>query len=107
MFLLNGKSTDSINLRDRGLHYGDGLFETIAVIDQRPLLLEKHLERLLSGCERLKIDFDDVVILESEVDGLCKNQDRAVLKIIITCSAGGRGYQRAGAILAIINHIPI
>ena len=97
MFLLNGKSTDSINLRDRGLHYGDGLFETIAVVDRRPLLLEKHLERLLSGCERLKIDFDDVTILESEVDGLCKNQDRAVLKIIITCGAGDRGYQRTGA----------
>lgn len=97
MFLLNGKSTDNINLHDRGLHYGDGLFETIAVIDQRPLLLKKHLERLMSGCGRLKIDFDDVAILESEIDDLCKDQDRAVLKIIITSGAGGRGYQRTGA----------
>jgi len=94
MFLLNGKSTDSINLRDRGLHYGDGLFETIAVVDQRPLLLEKHLERLLSGCERLMINFDNVAVLEAEADTLCKNQDRAILKITITSGAGGRGYQR-------------
>ena len=51
----------------------------------------------MSGCERLKIDFDDVAILESELDDLCKDQDRAVLKIIITSGTGGRGYQRTGA----------
>jgi len=94
MFLLNGKSTDNINLHDRGLHYGDGLFETIAVVNEQPLCWDKHLERLLSGCERLKINFNDVDALESEVLSLCKNVDRAVLKITITSGAGGRGYQR-------------
>jgi 4-amino-4-deoxychorismate lyase len=94
MFLLNGKSIDSINLRDRGLHYGDGLFETLAVIDQQPLCWDRHLARLLSGCERLKINFDDVAVLEAEANTLCKNQDRAVLKITITAGIGGRGYQR-------------
>ena len=34
MFLLNGRNTDSIDVMDRGLNYGDGLFETIAVIDE-------------------------------------------------------------------------
>ena len=94
MFLLNGHSTDSINLCDRGLHYGDGLFETLAVIDQQPLCWNQHLERLLSGCERLKINFDDIAVLEAEADFLCKNRNRAILKIIITSGTGGRGYQR-------------
>ncbi len=97
MILLNGQSADSIDLLDRGLHYGDGLFETIAVVNGQPLSLDKHLQRLLSGCERLELDFDDVAILESEINSICKNIDRAVLKIIVTSGAGGRGYKRSSS----------
>jgi len=101
MFLLNGQSTGSIDILDRGLHYGDGLFETLAIIDQQPLCWDKHLQRLLSGCIRLKIDFDDVDILQSEVSSLCKtinnHSERAVLKITITSGKGGRGYKRGNA----------
>ena len=101
MFLLNGQSTGSIDILDRGLHYGDGLFETLAVIDQQPLCLDKHLQRLVSGCARLKIDFDDVELLKSEVSSLCENIDIntecAVLKITITSGTVGRGYKRGNA----------
>lgn len=93
-FLLNGKPADSIDLQDRGLHYGDGLFETIAVYKAQPLCLEKHLQRLMTGCARLNINFDDLGLLKSEIAGLCENMDRAVLKITITSNSGGRGYQR-------------
>ncbi len=95
MFLLNGQSADSIDLLDRGLHYGDGLFETIAVVNEQPLCLNKHLQRLLSGCARLKFDFNDAKILESEIISICKNIDRAVLKITVTTGIGGRGYKRS------------
>jgi len=95
MFLLNGQSADSIDLLDRGLHYGDGLFETIAVINAQPLCWDKHLQRLLSGCTRLKFDFNDAELLESEVVSICKNVDRAVLKITVTTGIGGRGYKRS------------
>jgi len=95
MFLLNGQSAESINLLDRGLHYGDGLFETIAVINEQPLCWEKHLQRLLSGCERLKLHFEDAEILESEVSSICKNLDRDVLKITLTAGAESRGYKRS------------
>lgn len=101
MFLVNGQLCNKINITDRGLHYGDGLFETLAVIDQQPLCWDKHLQRLLSGCARLKIDFDDVELLKSEVSSLCENidnhSDRAVLKITITSGTGGRGYKRGNA----------
>ena len=99
MFLLNGQSADSIDLLDRGLHYGDGLFETIAVINEQPLCWAKHLQRLLSGCERLKIEFNDAEILESEIISICKNIDRAVLKITVTTGIGGRGYKRSSTVL--------
>ena len=97
MFLLNGQSADSIDLLDRGLHYGDGLFETIAVINGQPLCLDKHLQRLLSGCERLKLEFNDAELLESEINSICKNIDRAILKITVTAGVGGRGYNRSSS----------
>ncbi len=97
MFLLNGKPTDNISLLDRGLHYGDGVFETIAVFQEQALCLEQHLQRLMSGCARLKINFNDFELLKSEISGVCKNVDRAVLKITITSNSGGRGYQRPDA----------
>lgn len=94
MFLLNGQPTDNLTLTDRGLHYGDGLFETIAVIDGVPLCWEKHLDRLLLGCKRLNIPFHDIHALETEVTILCKNIEHSVLKIIITSGIGSRGYRR-------------
>ncbi len=39
---------------DRGLLYGDGLFETIRVYGGRPFRLGAHLERLRLGCETLQ-----------------------------------------------------
>ena len=97
MFLLNGQSADNIDLLDRGLHYGDGLFETIAVINGQPLCLDKHLQRLLSGCGRLKLEFNDAELLESEINSICKNIDRAILKITVTAGVGGRGYNRSSS----------
>ena len=40
-------------LNDRGLAYGDGVFETVLVRDGTPLLWDAHLARLTRGCERL------------------------------------------------------
>lgn len=40
---------------DRGLLFGDGLFETLRVYGGRPHLLREHLERLRDGAEALAI----------------------------------------------------
>ncbi len=93
--LVNGQPLNHIAVLDRGLHYGDGLFETLAVVDQCPLCWDRHLRRLLAGCERLHIQFDDVSPLMAEVHALCEGVDRAVLKVIITSGEGERGYRRS------------
>lgn len=72
--------------------YGDGLFETIAVLDGTPQYLDKHLDRLEKGCQKLGIPSPDPVLLRQEAFNLCAGKDRAVLKIIITRGKGGRGY---------------
>jgi 4-amino-4-deoxychorismate lyase len=90
--LVNGRPAEHISVTDRGLLYGDGLFETLAVDAGRPLLWEAHLQRLLDGCRRLEIPALDTNVLSDEAARLCAGQARAVLKIIVTRGPSARGY---------------
>lgn len=46
MILVNGQPGDTLPVQDRGLAYGDGLFETLAVRDGKPLHWDRHMARL-------------------------------------------------------------
>ena len=91
--LVNGTETSLISVLDRGLQYGDGLFETIAVVDGKPLLWDRHLQRLISGCQRLGIPAPSAELLTIEATQICSEQQQCVLKIIVTRGSGGRGYR--------------
>ncbi len=91
--LVNGRRRDCVLVADRGLQYGDGLFETLAVRGGEPLLWERHLIRLGKGCERLGIALPEPRILLDEARTLSRDHARAVLKIIVTRGVGGRGYR--------------
>lgn len=91
--LINGEPGDSIAVSDRGLLYGDGLFETLAVQRGVCEFWDRHMQRLLLGCERLRIPAPDPVLLKAEATRLSAGQAHAVLKIIITRGSGGSGYQ--------------
>ena len=93
MILIDGRPGTSIPVLDRGLQYGDGVFETIAVMDGRPLCLDAHLRRLAAGCRALGLPAADTRTLDSECMQVAADQARAVLKIIVTRGGGGRGYQ--------------
>jgi 4-amino-4-deoxychorismate lyase len=77
---------------DRGLEFGDGLFETIAVVDGRPRLLARHLARLAHGCARLGIEPPAADALGAELEAAAQTPGTAVLKLIVTRGAGGTGY---------------
>jgi 4-amino-4-deoxychorismate lyase len=91
--LIDGVPADRLPVADRGLHYGDGLFETIAIVDGRPCLWDRHLARLRAGCERLAIPPPAPKLLTDEARSLSHGHDRAVLKVIVTRGEGGRGYR--------------
>ncbi len=91
--LINGISTACIDVHDRGLHYGDGVFETFAVCNGMPALWDLHMQRLLLGCQRLNFPAFDLALLHSEALSLCRGVTQGVLKIIITRGVGGRGYR--------------
>ena len=44
-----------ISINDRGFMLGDGLFETMRVVNGRPFRMAQHLERLTRGLDYLKI----------------------------------------------------
>jgi len=91
--IINGKMTDCVAANDRGLLYGDGLFETVAVRKGKPEYWQQHLQRLQAGCSRLGIESVDELLLAEECRQLDDGIDRAVVKIIVTRGSGGRGYR--------------
>jgi 4-amino-4-deoxychorismate lyase len=98
MILINGVEADYIAVNDRGFQYGDGLFETIEIVDGKPVFLEQHLLRLSTDCCKLYIPKPDIKQLTDEIHRVCKDSKQAVLKIIITRGVGGRGYRQPEAI---------
>jgi 4-amino-4-deoxychorismate lyase len=84
-------------LTDRGLHYGDGLFETIACHNGEPRFLWEHLERLALGCERLSIELGSRGALVDDVLRLAAGMTRALVKVLVTRGPAGRGYAPRGA----------
>lgn len=89
--LINGRDTDCIDIRDRGFGYGDGLFETIAVIHGVPVLWDKHMARLSDGCLKLFLSVPDFEQLVAEVKRLACGQS-GIAKLIWTRGIGRRGY---------------
>jgi len=89
--LVNGQRT-GVDPADRGLAYGDGLFETMAARDGRVRWLDLHLDRLEDGCRRLQIPPPDRRALADEIAGHCPRVGRATVKLIVTRGPGARGY---------------
>jgi 4-amino-4-deoxychorismate lyase len=94
---VDGIATDTVYVRERGLHYGDGLFETIACPQGVPRFLELHLARLREGCERLRIETPAAAALAREVHALLTPGVPAVVKLLVTRGvAQQRGYAASG-----------
>ncbi len=85
-----------VSVFDRGFQYGDGVFETLAAVGGRVREREAHLERLALGARLLAIPEPDRQVLDGELDRLARELgkgDRAVLKVLYTRGAGGRGLE--------------
>jgi 4-amino-4-deoxychorismate lyase len=90
---INGRQGSMLDQRDRGLQYGDGLFETMRVQRGGIRLLNHHLERLETGCRRLKIRAPRQAGLRRELKRIAALRRQGVLKLIVTRGIGPRGYR--------------
>lgn len=96
LVLVNGRVCSTLSVADRGLAYGDGLFETIRVERGVPVMASLHWQRLQLGLERLAIP---VPIAEAQRQLLAllaladaDGRRSGVAKLIVTRGEGGRGF---------------
>ena len=89
--IINGVKSGQLSSLDRGLNYGDGVFETMAVKQGEIQYWDDHLERLKHGCDVLNLQGLDASLLKNEADQLIDTDSKCVIKIIITRGIGERG----------------
>ncbi|MBA2078711.1 aminodeoxychorismate lyase [Rhodanobacter sp. PCA2] len=92
MILVDGQPQDTVSALDRGLLYGDGLFETIRFAGDAAPLWSRHMQRLALGCERLGLPAADPVLLWREAQAARGDMTHAVVRITLTRGVGTRGY---------------
>ena len=98
MFLINGVEQDTLAANDRAAQFGDGCFTTARIQQGQVALLDAHLQRLQTTCEKLQIPFHDWLTLSEEMQRLARPHAQGVLKVILTRGVGGRGYSTAGCV---------
>ncbi len=95
--LVNGEFEGRVAVTDRGLAYGDGLFETIRVAHGKPVLLDLHMQRLVAGLQRLQIRAGEVAVRQQLLHLLSHAGDQGlkdgVVKLIVSRGDGGRGFK--------------
>lgn len=91
MFLINGVVQDTLAANDRAIQFGDGCFTTARIQQGQVALLDAHLQRLQTTCEKLHIPFNDWLTLSEEMQRLARPHAQGVLKVTLTRGVGGRG----------------
>jgi branched-chain amino acid aminotransferase len=83
---------------DRGLQYGDGVFDTMTVRSGRPLLFERHMARLAAAAELIGIEVDTTSV-EAVVLDLLRDLDKrdAIVRTTLTRGTAPRGLWPANS----------
>lgn len=88
-------NTASVSVHDRGINYGDGLFETIRIHHQAPLFLDRHLNRLATGLTLLNLSTPwAAATLTQRCHQLIttNHTTNGILRLTITRGPGPRGF---------------
>ncbi|MEO6155062.1 MAG: aminodeoxychorismate lyase [Thermomonas sp.] len=83
---------DAVPANDRGLAYGDGVFESMRVHAGTLPLWSRHLARLIEGARRLGLALPPGEVIETRIREAIAGIDAGVLKLLVTRGSGGRGY---------------
>lgn len=90
MRLVNGQPTDHLNLTDRTIQFGDGVFRTLQVQDGRVPFWSRHHAKLAADCAALGIACPSEEVLLADLHRL--GVENAVVKIIVSRGESARGY---------------
>jgi aminodeoxychorismate lyase len=89
-----------ISVFDRSFLYGDGLFETMLVLNGKPFRWKQHLERLERGAEflRLRLPFSGEAMRGLVDELIARNRmPDSLLRLTLSRGVGRRGYSPQGA----------
>ncbi|MGN6513436.1 MAG: aminodeoxychorismate lyase [Lysobacteraceae bacterium] len=87
------RRVDAVPADDRGLAYGDGLFETMRAYRGGVPWWEAHWARLAAGAQRLGLALPDPAQARAEALSLLEEMaGSGVLRLQLTRGSGGRGY---------------
>ena len=92
--LINGKKKSQVSVFNRGLQFGDGLFETLVFKNKQILFLDKHFNRLQAGCAKLAISkVPDETWLKDINTAISQTRLRSgIIKIMLIRGDTIRGY---------------
>ena len=93
--LINGEPKTTIDINNRGLAYGDGVFSTIKIEYGQVQLWDLHLARLQRSAKKLffpEINWHELTTEIKTFSASFSSQADHVIKIILVRGSGGRGY---------------
>jgi len=89
-----------VSVFDRSFQFGDGLFETLRLVQGHPFAWDAHLDRLQRGAEalRIRMPFDGAQLLGAARELAVRNNvTDGLLRITLSRGIGPRGYSPRGA----------
>lgn len=90
--LVSGVPQEYVSVQNRGLHYGDGLFETIKIEKGKLFRWTRHVNRLQASCQRLGMLMPKEELLYQEAQQCAAGLEIGMVKILLTRGWHGRGY---------------
>lgn len=102
----NGGLSDAaiaLDAHDRGLTLGDGLFETLAVVNRTALWANMHLARMEAGAKELGLGFSRDAV-DDAIETVLKDADDShhVLRITLTRGPAARGLGANGGVSSLL-----
>lgn len=88
----------TIKTGNRGYLYGDGVFESIRILNGKPINLKNHISRMLEGAKKIKMrppSFFNVEFFEERINELCTKSsitEGGRCRISLDRSSGGTFY---------------
>ena len=112
MLNYNGIITDNstLSLANRGLLYGDALFETIRVVKNKINFSEAHYFRLMASMRILRMRIPQNFTLEffeSQIHAVVPNQDAYRVRMTVFRNEGGRYTPDTNTVSYIVSSEPI
>ncbi|MGB0099124.1 MAG: aminotransferase class IV [Nocardioides sp.] len=86
--LLPDATVAAVSVTDHGLTVGDGVFETIKVVDGLPFALDRHLERLQRSASGLGLPEVDQVAVRRGIAAVLAEEELALGRLRVTVTGG-------------------